>query len=94
MGGGLFFWTEERDDVALWTTEDSPIRVNSRWVDEHFSHDHRYESVIISADNILQVDVLLFVSATNNISDESSFLNAITRMRQLKIEKCSIRWQN
>ena len=62
MGGGLALWREEHDEVALWTTEDSRIRYNSRWVNRHFSDDVRYESVIITADNVLSRDVLLFVS--------------------------------
>lgn len=63
LGFGLFFWTEEHDDVALWTTTDSPVRFNSQWVKNHFSDDVRYESVIVAADhNILRPDVLLLVS--------------------------------
>jgi hypothetical protein len=62
LGGGLFFWTEEHDDVALWTTTDSPVRFNSQWVKTHFSDDFRYESVIVAADkNILRPDVLVLV---------------------------------
>ena len=65
LGFGLFFWTEEHDDVALWTTTDSPVRFNSQWVKQHFSDDVRYESVIVAADhNILRPDVLILVYYT------------------------------
>ena len=68
MGGGLALWREEHDEVALWTTQDSRIRQNSQWVDRHFSADVRYESVIVTADNVLTQDVLLFVSFTENLN--------------------------
>lgn len=62
LGGGLFFWTEEHDAVALWTTHDSRVRISSEWVNRHFSDDVRYESVIVSAnDNILRPQVLVQV---------------------------------
>lgn len=63
LGGGLFFWVEEHDSVALWSTYDSVARRNSEWVNQHFSDDVRYESVIVAAEhNILRPDVLVLVS--------------------------------
>ena len=63
LGGGLFFWAEEHDGVALWTTHDSVARHNSEWVKHHFNDDVRYESVIVAAENnILRPEVLLLVS--------------------------------
>lgn len=62
LGGGLFFWVEEHDSVALWSTYDSVARRNSEWVNRHFSDDVRYESVIVAAErNILRPDVLVLV---------------------------------
>jgi hypothetical protein len=63
LGGGLFFWVEEHDSVALWSTYDSVARRNSEWVNRHFSDDVRYESVIVAAqNNILRPDVLILVT--------------------------------
>ena len=64
LGAGLLLWHEEHDQVALWTTEESPIRRNARWVDRHFSTSFRYQSVILTADNVLTPQVLSFVSRT------------------------------
>uniref|UniRef100_A0A0P5P9V2 Patched domain-containing protein n=1 Tax=Daphnia magna TaxID=35525 RepID=A0A0P5P9V2_9CRUS len=73
LGGGLFFWDEEHDSVALWSTYDSVARRNSEWVNRHFSDDVRYESVIVAAErNILRPDVLVLLAemdlAVRNLS--------------------------
>lgn len=55
---GLIFWREELDDIELFVPEDSIIRNDAAWVKTHFRDDFRYESIIVTAPNVLEPEVL------------------------------------
>ncbi|KAH0545741.1 patched domain-containing protein 3-like isoform X1 [Cotesia glomerata] len=57
-GPGLSFWREEIDEVKSFIPEDSIVRKDAAWVKEHFNEDLRYESIIITAPNVLDPQVL------------------------------------
>lgn len=61
-GPGLLFWTEELDDVELFMPIDSIVRKDANWVKENFRDDLRYESIIVTAPNVLDPEVLRAVS--------------------------------
>ncbi|XP_066595690.1 patched domain-containing protein 3-like isoform X2 [Prorops nasuta] len=66
-GPGLSLWKEELDDVELFLPKDSQVRYDAAWVKEHFQHDLRYESIIVTAPNVLEPQVLQTIS---EIEDE------------------------
>lgn len=55
---GLYFWREEFDDIELFVPENSVIRSDAAWVKTHFRDDFRYESIIVTAPNVLEPEVL------------------------------------
>ncbi|XP_046427563.1 patched domain-containing protein 3-like isoform X1 [Neodiprion fabricii] len=57
-GPGFLFWAEEVDDVELFMPLDSIVRADAAWVKEHFRDDLRYESIIVTAPNVLDSEVL------------------------------------
>ncbi|CAD6227822.1 GSCOCG00006280001-RA-CDS [Cotesia congregata] len=57
-GPGLSFWREEIDEVKSFIPVDSIVRKDAAWVKEHFNEDLRYESIIITAPNVLDPQVL------------------------------------
>lgn len=59
---GLYFWREEFDDIELFVPEDSVIRSDAAWVKTHFRDDFRYESIIVTAPNVLEPEVLRSIS--------------------------------
>ena len=59
---GLFFWREELDNVKLFVPHDSVIRADAAWVKKHFRDDFRYESIIVTAPNVLEPEVLRSIS--------------------------------
>ncbi|XP_012258315.2 patched domain-containing protein 3-like [Athalia rosae] len=65
-GPGLIFWAEELDEVELFMPMDSIVRADASWVKEHFKDDLRYESIIITAPNVFDPQVL---QAINDIED-------------------------
>ncbi|XP_011632112.1 patched domain-containing protein 3-like isoform X2 [Pogonomyrmex barbatus] len=58
FGFGLLLWKEEIDEVELYMPIDSTFRKDAAWVKEHFRDDLRHESVIITAPNVLDPEVL------------------------------------
>ncbi|XP_012277603.1 patched domain-containing protein 3 [Orussus abietinus] len=61
-GPGLLFWVEEIDDVEVFIPKSSIIRSDANWVKEHFKDDIRYESILITANNIFEPDVLHLIA--------------------------------
>ncbi|KOC68201.1 Patched domain-containing protein 3, partial [Habropoda laboriosa] len=59
---GMIFWKEELDDVELFVPQDSVIRTDADWVKTHFRDDFRYESIIVTAPNVLEPEVLRSIS--------------------------------
>ncbi|PBC29212.1 Patched domain-containing protein [Apis cerana cerana] len=59
---GLIFWREELDDIELFVPQDSIIRNDAAWVKTHFRDDFRYESIIVTAPNVLEPEVLRSIS--------------------------------
>lgn len=57
-GLGLLLWKEEIDEVELYMPKDSIFRKDATWVKEHFRDDLRHESVIVTAPNVLDPEVL------------------------------------
>ncbi|XP_072753049.1 patched domain-containing protein 3 isoform X2 [Anoplolepis gracilipes] len=57
-GLGLLFWKEEIDPVELYMPIDSVIRKDAMWVKEHFREDLRHEDIMITAPNVLDVEIL------------------------------------
>ncbi|XP_076280248.1 patched domain-containing protein 3 isoform X1 [Lasioglossum baleicum] len=55
---GMLLWREEIDDVELFVSEDSIIRQDAKWVRSHFRDDFRYESIIVTAPNVFDPEVL------------------------------------
>lgn len=55
---GMIFWKEEVDDLELCVPVNSEVRADAIWVQKHFRDDLRYESIIITAPNILEPEVL------------------------------------
>ncbi|XP_018402992.1 PREDICTED: patched domain-containing protein 3-like isoform X2 [Cyphomyrmex costatus] len=58
FGLGLLLWKEEIDEVELYMPLDSVFRKDAAWVKEHFRDDLRHESVIVTAPNVLDPEVL------------------------------------
>ena len=58
FGLGLLLWREEIDEVELYMPIDSVFRKDAAWVKEHFRDDLRHESVIVTAPNVLDPEVL------------------------------------
>lgn len=54
----MLLWKEEFDDVELFVPNDSVIRTDAAWVASHFRDDFRYESIIVTAPNVLEPEVL------------------------------------
>nr|XP_012227494.1 PREDICTED: patched domain-containing protein 3-like [Linepithema humile] len=65
-GFGLLFWREETDDVELFLPDGSTIRKDAAWVKEHFRDDLRYESILITAPNVLDPKVLRSIRDIEN----------------------------
>ncbi|KAF7383567.1 hypothetical protein HZH66_012917 [Vespula vulgaris] len=63
---GMIFWKEEVDDLELCVPVNSEIRADAIWVQKHFRDDLRYESIIITAPNILEPEVLQSISEIEN----------------------------
>ncbi|XP_043256919.1 patched domain-containing protein 3-like [Colletes gigas] len=59
---GMLFWKEELDDIELFLPDDSVIRDDAAWVKTHFRDDFRYESIIVTAPNVLEPEVLRSIS--------------------------------
>ncbi|CAL7946435.1 unnamed protein product [Xylocopa violacea] len=59
---GLLFWREELDDIELFMPENSVVRNDAVWVKTHFRDDFRYESIIVTAPNVLEPEVLRSIS--------------------------------
>ncbi|XP_011693441.1 PREDICTED: patched domain-containing protein 3-like isoform X1 [Wasmannia auropunctata] len=57
-GLGLLLWREEIDEVELYMPINSVFRKDAAWVKEHFRDDLRHESVIVTAPNVLDPEVL------------------------------------
>ena len=55
---GLYFWREEIDEIDLFVPDNSVIRDDAAWVKTHFRDDFRYESIIVTAPNVLEPEVL------------------------------------
>lgn len=62
-GSGLAMFKEELDDMMLFVPADDPVRQDAKWVKEHFKEDFRFESVIVTAPNVLDPKVLTAVRA-------------------------------
>ncbi|KAK2583937.1 hypothetical protein KPH14_001198 [Odynerus spinipes] len=63
---GMIFWKEEVDDLELCVPVHSRVRMDAIWVQEHFRDDLRYESIIITAPNVLEPEVLRSISEIEN----------------------------
>ncbi|XP_049805215.1 patched domain-containing protein 3-like [Schistocerca nitens] len=59
---GLFFWNEEVHNVKLFLNPSMDLYKRSRWVDEHFKDQLRYEIIIVESDNVLRPDVLQWIA--------------------------------
>ncbi|XP_071561671.1 patched domain-containing protein 3 isoform X2 [Temnothorax nylanderi] len=57
-GLGLLLWREEIDEVELYMPIGSVLRKDAAWVKENFRDDLRPESLIITAPNVLDPEVL------------------------------------
>ncbi|XP_011861607.1 PREDICTED: patched domain-containing protein 3-like isoform X1 [Vollenhovia emeryi] len=57
-GFGLILWREEIDEVELYMPVDSIFRKDAAWVKEYFRDDLRHESLIVTAPNVLDPEVL------------------------------------
>lgn len=57
-GLGLLLWKEEIDEVELYMPIGSVFRKDAEWVKEYFRDDLRHESVIVTAPNVLDPEVL------------------------------------
>lgn len=55
---GMLLWREEIDDVELFVPDDSIIRTDAAWVKTHFRDEFLYESIIVTAPNIFDPEVL------------------------------------
>ncbi|XP_043279634.1 patched domain-containing protein 3-like [Venturia canescens] len=62
FGPGMLLWREEIDDVELFMPSDSIVRLDAAWVKKHFGDDLRYESIIVTAPNVLEPEVLQKIS--------------------------------
>ncbi|XP_014612878.1 PREDICTED: patched domain-containing protein 3-like isoform X1 [Polistes canadensis] len=63
---GMIFWKEEVDDVELCLPMNSKVRADALWVQKHFRDDLRYESIIVTAPNVLEPEVLQSISEIEN----------------------------
>nr|XP_031844694.1 patched domain-containing protein 3-like [Nomia melanderi]XP_031844695.1 patched domain-containing protein 3-like [Nomia melanderi]XP_031844696.1 patched domain-containing protein 3-like [Nomia melanderi] len=59
---GMLLWREEIDEVELFVPEDSVIRTDAAWVKTHFRDEFLYESIIVTAPNIFEPEVLYSIS--------------------------------
>ncbi|XP_008554169.2 patched domain-containing protein 3 isoform X1 [Microplitis demolitor] len=65
-GPGLSLWREEVDPIKSFIPVDSIIRKDAAWVKEHFNGDLRYESIIVTAPNVLDPQVLEAINEIEN----------------------------
>ena len=54
----MVFWREEVDDVELFIPLNSIVRLDATWVKNNFRDDLRYESIIVTAPNIFEPEVI------------------------------------
>ncbi|EZA53730.1 hypothetical protein DMN91_007862 [Ooceraea biroi] len=57
-GFGLLLWKEEIDEVELYIPIGSIFRKDAAWAKEHFRDDLRHESILVTAPNVLDLEVL------------------------------------
>lgn len=60
-GPGMLLWHEEIDEVKLFIPVNSVLRSDAAWVRNHFKDELRYESIIVTAPNVLDPEVIRMV---------------------------------
>nr|XP_033341116.1 patched domain-containing protein 3-like isoform X1 [Megalopta genalis] len=58
---GMLLWKEEVNQVDLFVPDDSIIREDANWVRTHFRDEFRYETIIVTAPNVLEPEVLRLI---------------------------------
>ncbi|KZC10954.1 PREDICTED: patched domain-containing protein 3-like [Dufourea novaeangliae] len=64
---GMLLWKEAVDDVEMFVPDDSIVRADATWVRNHFHDEFRYESIIVTAPNVLEPEVLRSISKIEQI---------------------------
>ena len=59
---GLYFFHQEKNPVKLWVPQDSDFVRDTEWMFKQFEQGLRIENMILTADNILEPQVLTKVS--------------------------------
>ena len=57
-GLGLFRFRAENEGIKLWIPRNSDFRINNDWLFEKFPRSSRFNSIILTADNILEPSVI------------------------------------
>lgn len=58
---GLYFFHQEKNPVKLWVPQDSDFVHDTEWMIQQFGQGLRTESMILTADNVLEPEVLVKV---------------------------------
>jgi hypothetical protein len=64
---GFFRFRQEQQPVKLWLPRNSNFVRDFNWLMEYYGEIHRIQSVIVTADDVLQPHVLLQVGVNLNI---------------------------
>lgn len=59
---GLYFFHQEKNPVKLWVPQDSDFVRDTEWMFEQFEQGLRMENMILTADDVLEPEVLARVS--------------------------------
>ncbi|KAK0090682.1 hypothetical protein PV325_008019 [Microctonus aethiopoides] len=65
-GPGMLLWHEEIDEVKLFIPVNSVLRSDAAWVRNHFKDELRYESIIVTAPNVLDPEVIRMIAEIEN----------------------------
>lgn len=55
---GLYFFHQEKNPIRLWVPQDSEFVRDTEWMFEKFDQSLRLENMILTADNILEPEIL------------------------------------
>lgn len=81
----MLLWREEIDDVELFMPMDSIVRLDAAWVKKNFGDDLRYESIIVTAPNVLEPEVLQTVKNKNQGIHGNMKENNFTKFAPIEI---------
>ncbi|XP_011308362.1 patched domain-containing protein 3 isoform X2 [Fopius arisanus] len=66
-GSGMSLWREEVDDVELYIPMKAALRSDASWVKEHFKDELTYASILVTASNVLDPEVLRSISEMEDV---------------------------